>query len=209
MTPRSSSTSSERCCRPVCAAGRRGVVIAGALAVLALAAGVARAEEVVVHATRQEGRFVVDTEVSVPAPADVVWSVLVDYEHMERFMPSVKATTVKRLDATHLEVEQTVETKVGPFRFASTSSRRVELRPTAEIRSVLIGGDLEFYEGHTKLVERGGATLMVSHTECAPKAWVPPFIGRSLIESETRRQMDMLLAEIARRAGHAPSATAR
>lgn len=189
--------------------GRRRAVAAVVLAALAFPAGLALAEEVVVHATRHEGRFVVDTEVSVPAPAGIVWSVLVDYEHMERFMPSVKATTVKRLDATHLEVEQTVETKVGPFRFASTSARRVELRPPAEIHSVLIGGDLEFYEGHTKLVERGGATLMVSHTEFVPKAWVPSFIGRSLIESETRRQMDMLLAEIARRAGHAPSATAR
>lgn len=209
MTSRSCSPDAVRPGLPLSAAARRGTVLALVLAALAFAAGPARAEEVVVHATRHEGRFVVDTEVSVPAPAGVVWSVLVDYEHMERFMPSVKATTVKRLDATHLEVEQTVETKVGPFRFASTSARRVELRPTAEIHSVLIGGDLEFYEGHTKLVERGGATLMVSHTEFVPKAWVPSFIGRSLIESETRRQMDMLLAEIARRAGHAPSATAR
>lgn len=187
----------------------RRAIAGAAVAVLLWAGGAARAEEIVVHATRHEGRFVVDTEVSVPAPAGIVWSVLVDYEHMERFMPSVKATTVKRLDATHLEVEQTVETKVGPFRFASTSARRVELHPPAEIHSVLIGGDLEFYEGRTRLTEHGGATRMVSHTEFVPKAWVPSFIGRSLIESETRRQMEMLLAEIARRAGHAPSATAR
>ncbi len=204
-------TSPDALCRgtPVPGTGRRRFLFGLAFAALACAAGPARAEEVVVHATRQDGRFVVDTEVSVPAPLDVVWSVLVDYEHMERFMPSVKGTTLKRIDATHLEVEQTVETKVGPFRFTSTSARRVELRPPAEIRSALIGGDLEFYEGHTRLTDRGGATLMVSHTEFVPKAWVPPFIGRSLIESETRRQMDMLLAEIARRAGHAPSATAR
>lgn len=191
------------------AATRFGLGFGLVLVALAFTAGSARAEEVKVHATRQDGRFVVDTEVSVPAPVDVVWSVLVDYEHMERFMPSVKATTVKRIDATHLEVEQTVHTQVGPFSFASTAARRVELRPPTEVRSVLIGGDLEFYEGHTRLVDRGGSTQMLSHTEFTPKAWVPPFIGRSLIESETRRQMDMLLAEIARRAGHAPSATAR
>ena len=58
-------------------------------------------------------------------------------------------------DGERLEVAQSIEARVGPFRFSSSSVRAVELTPQREIRSTLVSGDFDTFVGTTRLVERG------------------------------------------------------
>jgi carbon monoxide dehydrogenase subunit G len=184
-------------------------VVAACVLALAPAAPPARADDVAVHVDRRGGRIVIDVEGTLPGPADTVWAVLTDYEHMGRFMTAVKASAVRRLDDGRLEVAQTFETQVGPFRFRAGSVRAVALRPPLEMHATLVGGDFEAYESSTRLTDHGASTGLSAHTEFVPKAWIPPLIGPATIASETRRQYRQLAAEVARRAPAAASAVAR
>jgi hypothetical protein len=83
------------------------------------------------------------------------------------------------------------------FSFAATGS--VELLPMREIRSHLIKGDFKSYKSTTRLVEKPSGTLVVHHGEYVPTAWLPPLIGPSIIESQTRKQYEEFIAEITRR----------
>ena len=134
----------------------------------------------------------------------MVWGVLTDYDHMSSILSDVKASTVKARDGDRLQVEQTAQTKVGFMHFTASSLRAVELVPMREIRSHLISGDFESFEGTTRLTEQGGSTTIVNHSEYVPKAWLPPLVGPSVIQSETATQYRQMLAEVLRRRGVAP-----
>jgi len=170
------------------------------LALWALAAVGARADETAVRVDRRDRRIVIDVEATVAAPASVVWAVLTDFEHMPRFMSAVVESSIARRDGDHLELVQTVETRVGPLRFAAHSTRAVDLKPMREIHATLIDGDFELYEATTRLAEHGGQTTITSHSESVPKAWLAGFVGTSTVEAEVRRQYTQILAEISRRA---------
>jgi uncharacterized membrane protein len=167
------------------------------------------ADDITVHAERRDRLFVVDVEASVPAPADIVWDVLTDYDHMSAFMSAMKSSAVTRRDGARLEVAQTMESRVGPFKFVNRTVRAVQLTPMREIRSTLVGGDLETLDGTTRVVERGAVTVIVNHSEYTPKAWLPPVVGASAVESETRRQYTQMLAEMVRRAAQRATAAPR
>jgi uncharacterized membrane protein len=177
-------------------------LVAGAvLAVaLALAEDPARAEDMTVHAERKGGHVVVDVQARVPAPPAVVWAVLTDYEHMPEFLGAITASTVRLRNGSHWEVAQTIQTRFGFLRFSASSVRAVDLVPLREIRSTLIEGDFVDFSGTTRLVEDAGGVTIVNHTEYTPKAWLPPVVGTAVIESETRRQYEQLVAEMLRRA---------
>ena len=124
-------------------------------------------------------------------------------------LSQLKSSTVTRRDGERLEVAQSIEARVGPFRFSSSSVRAVELTPQREIRSTLVSGDFDTFVGTTRLVERGAVTAIVNHSEYAPKAWIPPLIGTGAIESETRKQYQQLLAEMVRRTAQRAAPAAR
>ena len=83
------------------------------------------------------------------------------------------------------------------FSFAATGS--VELLPMREIRSHLIKGGFKSYESTTRLVEEPLGMPIVHHGDYVPTAWLPPLIGPSIIESQTRKQYEEFIAEIMRR----------
>lgn len=169
----------------------------------------AAAEPLNVHADKQGRRIVLDIEARVHAPIEVVWSVLTDYDHMSSFLSAVKSSVVTKREGERLEVAQALETHVAFLTFGAKSVRAVELKPMREIQSSHIGGDFEAFEGRTRIVDQGSLVLIFNHSEYTPKAWLPPLIGPSVIESQTRKQYAQLIDEIVRRAApHAPAASA-
>lgn len=180
--------------------------VALALPLLVSPVAARAAGDITVHATKQDRRIVLDVEASVQAPVEVVWSVLTDYDHMSQFLSAVKSSAVTRREGDHLEVAQALETSVAFMKFGAKSVRAIDLKPMREIHSTHLGGDFEAFEGSTRLQERAGAVVIVNHSEYTPKAWLPPLIGPSVIESETRKQYTQLIAEITRRAAARPAA---
>lgn len=192
-----------------CPTRRRLAAALPALALCGTLRAAPAADEVSVRAQRRDRLVVLDIEATVAAPPDIVWAVLTDYDHMAGYMSAVKSSAVTRRDGERLEVAQSIEARVGPFRFSSSSVRAVELTPQREIRSTLVSGDFDTFVGTTRLVERGAVTAIVNHSEYAPKAWIPPLIGTGAIESETRKQYQQLLAEMVRRTAQRAAPAAR
>jgi len=63
----------------------------------------------------------------------------------------------------------------------------------------LISGDILAFDSRTTLQPCVQGTLITAHSECTPRAWIPPLRRPSVIESETQKQYAQLLAEVARR----------
>ncbi len=172
------------------------------LAGIACLAGIATsssAQDVNVHVEKRGELVVIDVKVPVAASVPDVWAVVTDYEHMASFLSDVKTSRVIRQQGNALEVAQSGQTTVAFMKFSFAVIRAVELQAPHEIRSHLISGDFKSYEATTRLVEQPSGTLIVHHGEYVPKAWLPPMIGPSVVESQTRKQYGEMIAEILRR----------
>ena len=174
---------------------RRSVLCGLLLPVLGRAA-----EDIKVQVDRRGSTVLMDVEVHVPASLAAVWAVLTDYDNMASFLSVLKHSSIQRRSPEQLEVAQVAQTSVGPFSFTAASLRAIELTPMREIRTRLISGDFLSFDSRTTLQHDERGTLVSAHSEYTPKAWLPPLLGPSVIESETKKQYAQLLAEVARRA---------
>jgi hypothetical protein len=175
------------------------VVATRALLALCLASCVlaAHAEPVEVSVRLNGDRVVVDVTAQVPVKREVAWGVLTDYEHMASYVSNLKLSRVLSRSGSMLQVEQSGEAKRAFLTFSFTTVRSVELVPEREIRSHLIRGDFKSYEFTTTLAgEVDGPVVITHHGEYVPTRWVPPVIGPSLIQAETRKQYAELINEM-------------
>jgi hypothetical protein len=122
-----------------------------------------------------------------------------DYDNMAKFVSNLQASRiVERID-NKLVVMQKGRASRGPLSFSFENVREILLTPPTEIRSRLISGDLESSEFITRVVDHGDSAQIVNHGEFVPKVWVPPIVGPTVIEAETRKQFRELRDEIMRR----------
>ena len=99
-----------------------------------------------------------------------------------------------------MQVFQKGKAARGPLSIAFENVREIELVPQTEIRSKLISGDSMPAEFTTRIEERGGIVHILHTGKYTPSMWVPPIVGPSLIEQETRKQYGEIRNEILRRA---------
>jgi hypothetical protein len=176
------------------------------LAALLLAATAARAatdspdQDIVVHARKDGPDVTVEIDCPVDAPRSVVWDVLTDYDHMATFVSNLEASGVEEHAGKLLRVHQKGKVALGPFTFKFDDVRMIELLPYDEIRSRLISGEMKASTFVTRIVRVGAGIHIVNSGRYTPNMWVPPLIGPSLIEAQTRKQFGELRAEILRRA---------
>jgi carbon monoxide dehydrogenase subunit G len=161
----------------------------------------ADAQPIDVSVRREGERVIVDVSARVAADSEQAWSTLTDFDHMAEFLSDIKSSTVIAREGARLKVRQTGESRRGFLHFSFEAIRDVELLPEREIRSrFLSGSGFKSFEFVTRIIPVGkGVTAILQHGEYAPTAWVPPVIGASLIEDETRKQYGELIAEMLRR----------
>lgn len=164
-------------------------------------------EELSVNVRRNAGAVVVDARMAVNASRQQAWEVLTDYDRMAQFFPNLVSSRIAQRSGDKLRVEQTGNVSYGPFAFAFDSVRDIELTPYKEIRSHAVAGSLKSGEATTRLMSEGATTWIVYHSESVPAVWVPPAIGPSVIESQTREQFESLRAEILKRKHFAKTAS--
>ena len=180
----------------------RGATLAALLALVAVAAIPAGPERIAVKVEKSGQRITIDVVALADAPVAQAWSVFTDYEAMPRFLNNVTTSKVLTREGNSLTVEQAGAVRLAFMRFAFHAVRSVELAPMREIRSGQLSGDFKEYASLTSfsLGEHGGARIH-HHGSYVPKSWIPPLIGKAMIESETRRQYEQFLTEVERRAG--------
>ncbi|MEP7301014.1 MAG: SRPBCC family protein [Caldimonas sp.] len=175
-------------------------VRATAIFAAVFAASVCSAQGIVVKVDKSGQRVVLDVEVLVDGSVSQAWSVFTDYEAMPSFLKNVTHSKVLTRRGDSLTVEQSGAATVAFMQFAFHAVRSVELVPLQEIRSVMVSGSFKEYASTTRFAPTDRGVLITHHGEYVPKSWLPPVIGPAIIESETRKQYQQFVAEIARRA---------
>ena len=176
-----------------------------AIAVLTLAllpiAGLQAAadQDIEVRVKKNGAEVAVDVDCPVNASVAVAWEVLTDYDHMSEFLSDVQHSSVQARDGHTLQVYQKGKAERGLLSITFENLREVELVPYQEIRSRLISGDLKASAFTTRVVDDGTLVHIINSGRYTPKLWVPPVIGPTLIEAETRKHFGELRNEILRR----------
>ncbi len=149
---------------------------------------------------RMQGEEVfVDVSFHVPATPQEAWAVMTDYDHATEFISKLeKSVILSRTDETLL-VSQKGTMGWGPFSVPIETVTKVHLTPYREMQAHLVSGNMKKNESTTWLVADQNGTRVVYHLESIPEVWIPPLIGRALVEFETRARFRELLDEILRR----------
>jgi carbon monoxide dehydrogenase subunit G len=142
---------------------------------------------------------IVDLSLIVPATQQEVWDVLIDFEHMADFVSNLKESKVISNSNETLKVFQRGEANYGPINFTFYSTREIQLSPLVKIQSHMISGNMIKMDGTTQLVNEGGQTRIVYHSDSIPGVWIPPIVGKGFIEHETREQFHEMSNEILKR----------
>lgn len=178
-----------------------------AVLVLAVPLASAAAEDnsdIVVHAVKDGETIRVEVDAPVRAPRAVAWEVLTDYDNMAKFISNLQQSVTRMKMGNRLQVYQKGKASRGPLSMSFENLREIELVPQTEVRSKMISGDSMPATFSTRIEERDGQ-VHIRHTgRYTPSVWVPPVIGTSLIEAETRKQYGEIRDEILRRAKVAP-----
>jgi len=119
---------------------------------------------------------------------------------MPKFIGNLTESSVRMHMGNRLQVAQKGKASRGPLSISFENMREIELVPKTEIRSKMIAGDTMPAEFVTRIEERDGVTHVTHAGSYTPSMWVPPGIGPSLIEAETRKQYGEIRAEILKRA---------
>jgi carbon monoxide dehydrogenase subunit G len=141
----------------------------------------------------------VDLSLVVPATRQEVWSVLTDFGHMADFVSNLKESRVISTSGNTLKIFQRGVATYGPINFPFESTREIRLTPFDKIKSHMISGNMRKMEGMTRLVDEGGQTRIIYHTDTIQEVWVPPLAGNLFIEHEIREQFKEMINEIMKR----------
>lgn len=149
---------------------------------------------------RMQGEEVfVDVSFHVPVTPQQAWAVMTDYDHATRFISKLEKSVILSRTPETLLVAQKGTMGWGPFSVPIETVTEVHLTPYEQLRGRLVSGNLKKNESTTRLVADATGTRVVYHLESIPEVWVPPLIGRALVEMETRARFRQLVEEILRR----------
>jgi len=157
------------------------------------------AQDIAVAIDRDGDTFAVSVELLVDATPEEVFAVLIDYDHMARFVSNVVESRIVHRDGDRIAVEQKSRLAFGPIHLEFVNVRDVEQVPYREIRSRVTQGDMEGSSFTTAIAARGKQTWTGNRGSFHSNRWIPPIIGTSALETETRRQFQEFRIEILRR----------
>lgn len=150
-----------------------------------------------------------DISYVIDAKPREVWAVLTDFDRMADFISNLTSSQIIARNSGIITVEQKGKAGTGPISFSMDSVREIQMKPYEWIRSHLVSGSMKKFDGITRISEEGSKTRIVYHSDAVSATWIPPIVGRTLIESEAREQFTQLMQEVQRRKQQALAANSR
>jgi hypothetical protein len=144
-------------------------------------------------------KVIVDLNMLIPATPQEAWAVLTDFDHMVDFVSNMKESKVVEKAGSILKLFQRGVAEYGPINFAFESTREITLTPYTKIQTHMLSGNMKSMDGITQVIEEGQQSRIVLHNESIPGRWIPPVVGKSFIEHETRGQYQEIRNEVIRR----------
>ena len=142
---------------------------------------------------------IVDVSFHVRATPQEAWAVMTDYDHATEFISKLEKSVILSRTDERILVSQKGTMGFGPFSVPIETVTEVRLTPYEKMQARMVSGNMKKNESTTRLIAEDGGTRVVYHLESIPEVWIPPLIGRALIEFETRARFRQLVDEILRR----------
>jgi hypothetical protein len=160
----------------------------------------ADSDEAIDVAVRIEGEeAIVDVNFHVPLTPQEAWAVMTDYDHAIHFISKLEKSVILSRTDERLLVSQKGTMGYGPFSLTLETVSEIRLTPFEKMQARLISGNMKKNNATTRLIPDASGTRIVYHMESIPNVWMPPIIGRALIEFETRARFRQLIEEMLRR----------
>ena len=147
----------------------------------------------------QGDEVIVDVNCHVRATPQEAWAVMTDYDHATEFISKLEKSVILSRTGDTLLVSQKGRMGYGPFSVPIETVTEIRLTPYERMQPRLASGNMKKNDGTTRLIPDATGTRIVYHLESIPETWVPPIIGRAIVEFETRARFGQLLDEILRR----------
>lgn len=183
-----------------CPASRCPLPIALALLCLFPAHAKADADQAIDVDVRMQGEEVfVDVNFHVRVTPQEAWAVMTDYDHATAFISKLEKSVILSRTDEMLLVSQKGTMGFGPFSLDLETVTEIRLTPFEKMQSRMISGNMKKSEATTRLIADASGTRVVFHLESIPDFWMPPIIGRALVEFEARARFRQLIEEMLRR----------
>jgi hypothetical protein len=149
---------------------------------------------------RMQGREVfVDVNFHLRATPQEAWAVMTDYDHATAFISKLEKSVILSRTGEMLLVSQKGSVGFGPFSVPIETVTEVHLTPYETMQTRMVSGNMKKNESTTRLIADASGTRVAYHLESIPDVWIPPLIGRAIVEFETRARFRQLVEEILRR----------
>jgi hypothetical protein len=156
-------------------------------------------EAIDVYVRIQGEEVIVDVSFHVRATPQEAWAVMTDYDHATAFISKLEKSVILSRTDEMLLVSQKGTMGYGPFSLTLETVTEIRLTPFEKMQSRLISGNMKKSDAATRLIPDATGTRVVYHLESIPDVWMPPIIGRALVEFETRARFRQLVDEMLRR----------
>jgi hypothetical protein len=155
---------------------------------------------VAVKVQEVQGTYSVRAELRTSATPEVAWNVLSDYDHIDTFVQSMRASTSERRADGQLLVRQIAAVGVFPIHKTVRVDLEVVEVPGHSIAfHDVLGRDFRAYAGAWDIGQDSTGTIVYYWLEAAPKAFVP-FVGRRVMAKGVRDLLSQVGSEMQRRA---------
>ncbi|MBE0613181.1 MAG: SRPBCC family protein [Burkholderiales bacterium] len=149
---------------------------------------------------RMQGEEVfVDVSFHLPVTPQEAWAVMTDYDHATEFISKLEKSVILTRTNEMLLVSQKGAMGFGPFSVPIETVTEVRLTPYEKLQGRMVSGNMKKNQSTTRLIADAGGTRVVYHLESIPDVWIPPLVGRAIVEFETRARFRQLIEEILRR----------
>ena len=155
--------------------------------------------EPTVSVARSGATYEVSVRMDVTAQPNVVWTVLTDYENLQRFVPGMQSARILSARGEPLLLEQKGESGISFFKVTTTTVSRIVETPKSEIRFDLVSGNLKQMRGAWTLQPHDHATTVKYRAQVVPEFALPPLIGPAVMEQNIRTMVEGVAREIERR----------
>lgn len=174
-------------------------IAAALLCVFAVDVRADQDKEIDVDVRIQGGEVIVDVNFHVGVTPQEAWSVMTDFDHATEFISKLEKSVTLSRTGEMLLVSQKGTMGWGLFSVPIETVTEIRLTPYEKMHARMVSGNMKKNESTTRLIADANGTRVVYHLESIPDVWLPPIIGRAVVEFETRARFGQLVDEILRR----------
>lgn len=150
------------------------------------------------------GWYVMEGSFTVIATPETAWEVLTDYDHIGRFVSSIRTSRVLERHPDHIVLEQEASGGVLVFRRRTSVALVIYEEP---LRSIWFqdtsGKDFLSYAGAWRIEPQPRDLRVEYRLEAAPRFYVPGFLARGIFRKSAERLLDEVRLEMMKRSSTA------